>query len=93
VNPRTPTSEAVDIPHNALCTSTSPADVSGWAAEGPGGGRVRICGQACTGLRTAISDVTKFALLQKQMQPDQDFAAPPVPVVVSAPCNEFTTRR
>lgn len=92
VNPVTPTSAAVDIPHNAACTSTAPADVSGWAAEGSGGGRVRICGQACTGLRDAISNVTGLALQQKTLQPEQDFAAPPVPVVVSAPCNEFTLR-
>jgi hypothetical protein len=86
VDPLSPSSSAVDIPYAAGCSATAPSDVSGWAAEG---GRVRICGQACTALRNVVSRVTTVALQQKQQQPDQQFSAPPVPVVVSAPCTEF----
>jgi len=91
VNPLTPTSAAVDIPHNELCTSSSGTDVSGWNDEG--GDRVRICGQACSDLRDAINQTTAVALDQKRQQPDQNFAAPAVPLVVSAPCSEFVQRR
>jgi hypothetical protein len=83
VNPLTPTSAAVDIPHNADCNGSSPAGVSGWAAEGD---HVRICGQACTDLRDTISTVTGVHL-------QQQLTAPPVPLVVSAPCSDFQVRR
>jgi hypothetical protein len=93
VDPLSLSKSAVDIPHNPACSSTATADVSGWAAEGSqDGGRVRICGQACTALRDVISNATGAALQQKTTQPDQQFSAPPVPVVVSAPCNEFQLR-
>lgn len=75
--------KAVDIPFNSACSPSSGADVSGWNSDE---GRVRICGQACSDLRKVINDVSDLHL-GEQVSP------PPVPLVVSSPCDNFQIRR
>lgn len=82
VDPLSPSTSAVDIALNPDCRIGAPAAVSGWNREGE---RVRVCGQACTDLRSVISNVTSLHLLEER-------SAPPVPVVVSAPCGDFVLR-
>jgi len=84
VDPLFPSSSAVDIALNPACVAGAPADVSGWNRDGE---RVRICGKACDDLRAVISNVTALHLLRTP-----PLVAPPVPVVVSAPCNNFVLR-
>jgi len=75
--------EGVDIPFNSACSSSSSADISGWNNDG---GRVRICGQACSDLRKVINDVSDVHLFEQ-------LSAPPIPLVVSSPCADFQIRR
>jgi hypothetical protein len=74
--------KAVDIPFNSACSASSGADVSGWNADDT---RVRICGQACSDLRKVINDVSGIHL-------QQQLSAPPIPLVVSSPCENFQLR-
>jgi hypothetical protein len=84
VNPTTRNGpEAVDISFNSACSASSSADVSGWNNDG---GRVRLCGQACSDLRKVINDVSGIHL-------QQQLSAPPIPLVVSSPCENFQLRR
>ncbi|MEY2929371.1 MAG: hypothetical protein RL033_120, partial [Pseudomonadota bacterium] len=93
IDPANPSSSGVDIPFNPGCTNSSPAEVSGWNRELVGGtSLVRVCGNACTALREVVSNVGSLTLnaqAQAQATTAQQYAIPPVPVVVSAPCNEF----
>ena len=82
VNPLPPGPSAVDIPFNSGCSASSGADISGWNAEGS---RVRICGQACSDLRQVINDVSEAHLAEQ-------VSAPPIPLVVSSPCENFQLR-
>jgi len=84
VDPLAPSTSAIDIPLNAECVAGAPASVSGWNRDGD---RVRICGKACDDLRATISNVNLAHLLRTP-----PLVAPPVPVVVSAPCNNFVLR-
>jgi hypothetical protein len=88
VNPANPNDpgagpRAVDIPFNSACSASSGADVSGWNNDAD---RVRICGQACSDLRKVINDVSGIHLAEQ-------LSAPPIPLVVSAPCENFQLRR
>jgi hypothetical protein len=76
--------KAVDIPFNSACSASSGADVSGWNSDE--GGRVRICGQACSDLRKVINDVSDLHQFEQ-------LSAPPIPLVVSSPCDNFQIRR
>jgi len=84
VDPLFPSGSAVDIALNPACVAGAPAEVSGWNRDGE---RVRICGKACSDLRAVISNVTALHVLQTP-----PLVAPPVPVVISAPCNNFVLR-
>ena len=46
---------------------------------------MRICGQACSDLRKVINDVSGIHLAQQ-------LSAPPIPLVVSSPCENFQLR-
>ncbi|MEY4544434.1 MAG: hypothetical protein RL685_629 [Pseudomonadota bacterium] len=92
IDPANPSSSAVDIPFNPGCAAGSAAEVSGWNRELVNGtSLVRVCGNACTGLRDVISNISSVHLAAQQQASttEQQYSIPPVPVVVSAPCGEF----
>ncbi len=91
IDPLNPSSSAVDVPFNPGCNASSPAEVSGWNREG---NLVRVCGTACTDLRNVTSNVAAIHLnAQAQASTtEQRYSIPPVPVVVSAPCDQFVLR-
>jgi hypothetical protein len=64
----------VSVPFNAGCTGS--AMVDGWNIDG---GRIRICGASCVGLRGAVEAVTGLAFQKNQPAPD-------VPVTAALPC-------
>jgi hypothetical protein len=83
IDPRSPSDEGADVPHNAACAEDAPSDVSGWN-QGPDG-LVRLCGEACEDLRELVGDVGEAHLALQHI-------APPVPLVVTAPCDEFVSK-
>ena len=64
----------VDIEHNPACRDG--ADVPGWNLDA---GRVRVCGADCTALRDHVNLIALRQALEQR-------AAPPVPMVLTAPC-------
>jgi hypothetical protein len=64
----------VDIEHNPDCADG--VDVPGWNLED---GLIRVCGADCSALRDAVNAVAVTQALARR-------AAPPVPLVMTAPC-------
>jgi len=64
----------VDIEHNPACRDG--ADVPGWNLDD---GRVRVCGADCAALRDQVNLIALRQALEQR-------AAPPVPMVMTAPC-------
>jgi hypothetical protein len=69
------TFERTDIPRDDTCTEGNEAAI-GWAREADG---VRICGAPCAALRDMLTQVAGYYILQGSQ-------VPPVPILVSAPC-------
>ena len=76
--------KGVDIPFNDACSEAAGASVSGWNQDASG--LVRLCGQACEDLRQVIGDVGVAHAVQGHI-------APAVPLVATAPCDEFVHKQ
>jgi len=75
------TQQSTTIPLDTTCSASTEGTASGWNIDT---GRIRICGQPCTTLKSALSDTANAALAM-------NISAPSIPVTATQLCSGTTT--